>query len=102
MTAVKAPSGRDIWKALRDELLLNLYALPFSTIAPTVYHVYLHPDDFETIEGITGTVVEQVRQALTAEVERLNRGMGGRVKTIDPYNVVPARPVTRRPETPQE
>lgn len=82
MAAVKAPSGRDIWKAVREELSLNLYALPFSTIAPTVYHVYLHPDDFDAIEGVTGAVVEQVRQALTAEVERLNRGMGGRVKTI--------------------
>lgn len=82
MTTVKAPSGRDIWKAVREELLLNLYALPFSTIAPTVYHVYLHPEDFEAIEGVTGAVIEQVRQALTAEVERLNRGMGGRVKTI--------------------
>jgi hypothetical protein len=82
MAAVKAPSGRDIWKAVREELTLNLYALPFSTIAPTLYHVYLHPDDFETIEGISGAVVDQVRQALTAEVERLNRGMGGRVKTI--------------------
>jgi hypothetical protein len=82
MAAVKAPSGRDIWKAVREELTLNLYALPFSTIAPTVYHVYLHPEDFDTIEGVSGAVVEQVRQALTAEVERLNRGMGGRVKTI--------------------
>jgi hypothetical protein len=82
MAAVKAPSGRDIWKAVREELALNLYALPFSTIAPTIYHVYLHPEDFDTIEGISGAVVDQVRQALTAEVERLNRGMTGRVKTI--------------------
>lgn len=82
MAAVKAPSGRDIWKAVREELTLNLYALPFSTLAPTVYHVYLHADDFETIEGITGAVVDQIRQALTAEVERLNRGMGSRVKAI--------------------
>ena len=29
MTAGRAPSGRDIWKAVREELLLNLYALPF-------------------------------------------------------------------------
>jgi hypothetical protein len=82
MTAGKAPSGRDIWKAVREELLVNLYALPFSTIAPTVYHVYLHPDDFDAIEGIAGAVVDQIRQALSDEVDRLNRDMGGRVKTI--------------------
>ncbi len=62
--------------------MLNLYALPFSTIAPTVYHVYLHPEDFDAIEGISGTLTEQIRQALTDEVTRLNRDMGGRVKTI--------------------
>jgi hypothetical protein len=82
MVTAKAPSGRDIWKAVREELLLNLYALPFSTLAPTVYHVYLHAEDFEAIEGIVGAVVDQTCQALTAEVERLNRGMQGRVKAI--------------------
>jgi hypothetical protein len=82
MTAGKAPSGRDIWKAVREELALNLYAMPFSTIAPTVYHVYLHPEDFDAIEGISGTLVGQIQQALTEEVARINRDMGGRVKTI--------------------
>ena len=56
-TAVRAPSGRKIWKAVRDELMLNLYPLPFSTIAPTVYHVYLHPDDFDAIDGVAARVV---------------------------------------------
>jgi hypothetical protein len=72
---VRAPSGRKIWKAVRDELMLNLYPLPFSTIAPTVYHVYLHPDDFESIEGLSGRIVGQVQQALTAEVEKINDGL---------------------------
>src|SRR6478672_7093272 len=74
-TAVKAPSGRTIWKAVRDELMLNLYPLPFSTIAPAVYHVYLHPDDFAAIEAVWARVVSQIEQALTAEVETVNRGL---------------------------
>ena len=52
MLGRKPPSGRDIWHAVRDELTANLYTLPFSRLAPSVYHVYLHPDDFETVEGI--------------------------------------------------
>src|SRR5574342_554040 len=72
---VKAPSGRRIWKAVRDELMLNLYPLPFSTLAPTVYHVYLHPDDFGTIEHVVPRIVAQIEQALTAEVEKVNRGL---------------------------
>ena len=73
--AVRAPSGRKIWKAVRDELMLNLYPLPFSTIAPTVYHVYLHPDDFDAIDGVAPRVVGQLQQALTAEVEKVNEGL---------------------------
>lgn len=82
MTTAKAPSGREIWQAVRDELRLNLYPLPFSTLAPTVYHVYLHPEDLAAIEGIIPTLTGQIAQALSAEVDRLNRDMGGRVKTI--------------------
>ena len=73
--AVKPPTGRHIWQAVRDELRLNLYPLPFSTLAPTVYHVYLHPDDFEAIESIAPRIVSQVQQALTDEVEAVNQGL---------------------------
>jgi hypothetical protein len=75
VAAVRAPSGRKIWKAVRDELMLNLYPLPFSTIAPTVYHIYLHPDDFDAIDGVAPRVVGQIQQALTAEVEKVNDGL---------------------------
>jgi hypothetical protein len=74
-TAARAPSGRKIWKAVRDELMLNLYPLPFSTIAPATYHVYLHPDDFDAIDGVSARVIGQIQQALTAEVEKINQGL---------------------------
>jgi hypothetical protein len=73
---VKAPSGRHIWKAVRDELLLNLYPLPFSTLAPTVFHVYLHPDDYEAVEGVAARIIAEVQSALTAEVDTVNRKLG--------------------------
>src|SRR5206468_10043045 len=71
----RAPDGRQIWKAVRDELLLNLYALPFSSLAPTVYHIYLHPDDFEVVDNVSQRIVGQIERALTGEVERINRGL---------------------------
>jgi hypothetical protein len=73
----KPPSGRDIWMSVREELRLNLYELPYSTLCPTVYHVYLHPEDFQTIEGIVPRLVAELHQALTGEVERLNRRVAG-------------------------
>lgn len=80
--AARPPSGRKIWDAVREELLLNLYPLPFSTLAPSVYHVYLHPDDFATIEGIAPKLAEQLQQALTGEVERINRGRARPVRAL--------------------
>ena len=72
MHARKPPSGRNIWRAVRDELTANLYTLPFSRLAPTVYQVYLHPDDFETIEGIVPRLVEDISKAIGKEIGRLN------------------------------
>ena len=71
----KAPDGRQIWKAVRDELFLNLYALPFSTLAPGVFHIYLHPDDFDVVDSVSQRIVAQIQRALTGEVERINRGL---------------------------
>lgn len=78
----QAPNGRTIWKAVREELALNLYVLPFSTLAPAVYHIYLHPDDFAAIEPVVPTLVQQIRQALTAEVETLNRASASPVRSL--------------------
>ena len=60
MDASKPPSGRVIWEAIKEELTNNLYPLPFSTLAPTLYHVYLHPDDYEAIEGVVPRIVDEV------------------------------------------
>lgn len=66
------PSGRDIWHAVRQALTENLYTLPFSRLAPSVYHVYLHPDDFDTIEGIVPRLVGDLSKAIAREIDRLN------------------------------
>lgn len=70
----KAPTGVSIWNAMREELMLNLYPLPFTTLPPTTFYVYLHPADFSRIEGIVPRLVAELQQALTAEVKRINQG----------------------------
>jgi hypothetical protein len=72
--AVKVPSGVTIWNAMRDELMMNMYQLPFTTLPPTIFHVYLHPGDFERIEGIVPRIVSELQKALTEEVKRINEG----------------------------
>lgn len=82
MDTHKPPSGRDIWQAIKEELTNNLYPLPSTTLVPTLYHVYLNQEDYETIEGIVPRIVADITSALTREVERLNRAAarrGGRL-----------------------
>jgi len=90
---VKPPDGQAIWRALKDELLDNLYALPFSTLPPTVFHVYLHPDDFETIERIVPRIVGELATALTTDVERFNNAATRRASVLDSW----LRPATTAP-----
>jgi FHA domain len=78
----KTPDGRQIWKAVRDELMLNLYPLPYSTLAPGVYHVYLHPNDFEAVEDVAERITAQMERALTAEVEKMNHRLERRAGRI--------------------
>jgi hypothetical protein len=68
----RPPSGRDIWQALKVELRNNLYPLPSLTLAPAVFHVYLHAEDFEFIEGIASRIAAEMASALTREVKSLN------------------------------
>jgi len=72
----KAPTGVTIWNAMREELRLNLYPLPFTTLPPAIFHVYLHPGDFDRIEGIVPRLVAELQQALDDEVRKINQGRG--------------------------
>ena len=73
---MKVPSGVTIWHAIRDELLMNMYQLPFTTLPPTIFHVYLHGSDYERIEGIVPRIVAELQKALTEEVRKINEGRG--------------------------
>jgi FHA domain-containing protein len=70
----KAPTGLSIWNAMREELMLNLYPLPYTTLPPTIFYVYLHPADFDRIEGIVPRLVAELQQALSDEVRKINEG----------------------------
>ena len=82
MDMPKPPSGRDIWNAVKEELTANLYPLPFNTLAPTLYHVYLHPEDYDGIEGIVPRIVSEITRALTAEVQRINQRQSRRGRRL--------------------
>ena len=72
--ATKTPTGVTIWQAMREELVLNMYPLPFTTLPPSIFYVYLHPSDFERIEGIVPRLVAELQRSLTDEVKKINQG----------------------------
>ena len=98
MQAPKPPSGRGIWLAVKTELTANLYTLPFSRLAPTVYHVYLHADDFETIEGIVPRLVDDISKAVAKEIDRLNVEGSRRGRLRGMLRTSPAEPAIEPPE----
>lgn len=51
----------------------RLYPLLYRTLPPSVFHVYLHPDDYREVEAITSLIVVDAQQGLNARVDELNR-----------------------------
>ena len=72
MTPLQPPNGNRIASEVERELQLQLFPLRNVVLAPSEYHVYLHPDDFEHIRHVVPRIVHDVQECLNALVERLN------------------------------
>jgi hypothetical protein len=83
--------ARDLIDAVISSMRNNLEPLRYSTLAPSRYVVYLHPDEFARIEGIVPVLQEQTARALAEELEKLNRRPGYR-KYLDRLTA-PAPPI---------
>src|SRR4051812_25218258 len=64
--------SRDIIDAIVDNMQHNLERLKYSTLAPSRYTVYLHPGEYERLQGIVPILCEQTARALTEALDRLN------------------------------
>jgi hypothetical protein len=80
--AVRRPAtARDIILEVVRNMREGLEPLHYTTLPPAIYHVYLHPEDFERLRGIFPRMLEETRQALDAEIAELNRAsLGERLK----------------------
>jgi hypothetical protein len=80
--AVRRPAtARDIILEVVRNMREGLEPLHYTTLPPAIYHVYLHPEDFERLRGIFPRMQEETRQALEAEMAELNRAsLGERLK----------------------
>jgi hypothetical protein len=71
-TAHPATAREIILEVVRN-MREGLEPLHYSTLPPSIYHVYLHTDDLERLRAIVPRIVEEARLALDAEVEAMNR-----------------------------
>jgi len=70
-SAPRRPAS-DLIDAVLENMRTNLEPLKYSTLAPSRYVVYLHPDEFSRIERIVPLLQEQTSRALGEELEKLN------------------------------
>jgi hypothetical protein len=73
VTPVQPPSGRTIILELVKEMEARLYPLLYRILPPSVYHVYLHPDDYRAVEAVAPVLTADAQRGLTERIEQLNR-----------------------------
>src|SRR5437588_12911170 len=71
--ARSSATARDVIVEVVRNMREGLEPLQYSTLAPAVYTVYLHPEDMDRLRGIVPRIVEEARRALDEELETLNR-----------------------------
>jgi hypothetical protein len=74
--AERGATGKDIILDIVENMRSNCEELLYSTIVPAVYEVYLHPDDYERLQGILPAIQEQARRALDEEIAKRGAGPG--------------------------
>jgi pSer/pThr/pTyr-binding forkhead associated (FHA) protein len=67
------PTGRKIILELVKEMEDRLYPLLYRVLPPSVYHVYLHPEDYREVEAVTSVIVLDAQLGLSSRVDKLNR-----------------------------
>src|SRR5580698_2651867 len=72
VTAHPATAREIILEVVRN-MREGLEPLLDSTLAPSLYHVYLHSQDMDRLRGIFPRIEADARRALDAELEKLNK-----------------------------
>lgn len=67
-------TGRDIILAIGENMRESLEPLVTETIAPSLYQVYLHADDYDHLRTLFGKIEAEARKLLDGEMEKMNKG----------------------------
>jgi hypothetical protein len=94
-------TAREIILEIVRNMREGLEPLHYSTLPPSIYHVYLHPDDMERLRGIIPRIIDEARRALDAELETLNKGSLSERLRIGERLKIPERLRSSRPAVPK-
>lgn len=72
-TTAHPATAREIILEIVRNMREGLEPLLDSTLAPSIYHVYLHPQDMDRLRGIFSRIEAEARRALDAELKKLNQ-----------------------------
>jgi hypothetical protein len=67
-------TARDVILAVKENMLQGLEPLVTKTLAPSLYQVYLHSEDYDRLRTIFGELEREAQKLLDEELERMNRG----------------------------
>jgi hypothetical protein len=65
-------SGRIIIEQLIRNMELGQFEMGYSILAPCIFSLYLHPDDYARLTGVFDLIRQDAKQALGAELAQLN------------------------------
>jgi hypothetical protein len=66
-------TGRDVILAIGENMRQSLEPLLTKTLAPSLYQVYLHGQDYDYLRTIFGDLEEEAKRLLDAELAKLNK-----------------------------
>lgn len=66
-------TGDDIITELLRNQQAGLFKLRYTVLSPCIFHVYLHPDDYEYLRPVIRHVREEADRALQEQLERWNQ-----------------------------
>ena len=65
-------SGRIIIEQLIRNMELGQFEMGYSILAPCIFSLYLHPDDYTRLTGVFDLIREDAKKALAARLAQLN------------------------------
>jgi FHA domain len=65
-------SGRIIIEQLIRNMELGQFEMAYSILAPCIFSLYLHPDDYTRLTGVFDLIRQDAKQALAARLAQLN------------------------------